>query len=225
MGVEFEIVPAITVAYGRVVSDETRPVGWESGNNPLSYMWYWIAQGARRIHLEELGALGGCPTVPALLLGCQKPVVCQVGGGIHNAQTARLLTAHGASTLVLRHCLRDESAFIDILKSSPSGRAMPCIDLEEVWDPSMGARLACAQNLGVTEVLLSGPWTAPQLLPYQLAAIRKLTSQGLKVWVAGGIQHIKTVRALKDSGVSGVMIGRALQRGILTFEHLNALSS
>lgn len=188
-------------------------------------MWYWIAQGARRIHLEELGTVGGNPTVPALLLGCQRPVACQVGGSVRNAQTARLLTAHGASTLVLHHCLRDKSLFIDILRAATPERAMPAIDLEEVRDPGMVNILACAKHLGVTEVLLSGPWSAPQLLPYQITAIRELKSHGLKVWVAGGIQHMRTVRALKDSGVSGVVIGRALQRGILNFDRLKSLSS
>ncbi|PSR21496.1 MAG: 1-(5-phosphoribosyl)-5-[(5-phosphoribosylamino)methylideneamino] imidazole-4-carboxamide isomerase [Sulfobacillus acidophilus] len=225
MGIPFEIVPAITVAYGRVVSDGHRPTGWNNGNNPLSYVWYWIAQGAHRIHLEELGAVGGYPTVPALLLGCQRPIACQVGGGIRTAQTARLLTAHGASTLVLRHCLRDDRVFSEILTSVTPEHAMPSIDLEEVWDPGINTRLACAHDFGVHKVMLSGPWTTPKLLPYQLAAIDKLKSQGFKIWVAGGIQHVETVRALKEAGVSGVVIGRALQRGILTFERLNALSS
>lgn len=225
MGIAFEIVPAITVAYGRVVSDGNRPTGWESGNNPLSYMWYWISRGAQRIHLEELGTVGGYPTVPALLLGCQSPIACQVGGGIHNAQTARLLTAHGASTLVLHHCLGEEKVLTDILRAASPERAMPAIDLEEVRDPRIVTALSCARRLGVTEILLAGPWSAPHLLPYQMTAIRELKSHGFKVWVAGGIQHMRTVRALKDSGVSGVVIGRALQRGILNFERLQSLSS
>lgn len=220
----FDIVPAIRVAYGRVVGDATpSPVG-ESDHNPLAQLWYWIARGARRVHVEELGTSGGLPTVPALLLGCSGPVALQVGGGIHDGRTARLLAAHGASTMVLHHGLRNLAALEDILGATEPDRVMPAIDLEEIHDPGVLSGIACAQRFGVSQILLAGPWTAPRVFPYQEEAIRAFQSRGLKVWVAGGIRHLQTVAALKELGVSGVLIGRALHRGVLSFERLRSLA-
>ena len=218
----FEIVPAIAVAYGRVVDAEARAQGSPVASNPLAAARYWIAHGARRIHFEEMGVASGLSTMPALLLGCGRKAVLQVGGGIRDAKTAHLYLSYGASTLVLRKCLTDPPVFSSITAVVDPKRLIMGVDLEEVDDRATFDTLFRGRAAGVTQVLLSGPWYARCVLPYQVAAIRRLQQNGFRVWAAGGLQHPETVRALQKLGLAGVIIGRALHHGALSLDTLSA---
>lgn len=220
----FDIVPAIPVAYGRVVGDAALATVPSGASNPLSLLWYWIAQGARRIHVEDLSADFGLPTIPALLLGCCTPVDIGVGGIIHDAQAARVLAARGAASLVLHRVLYQTALFQRILSTTDPRRLMPSIDVEEVHDPAIGALLVGAHAKGVRQVLISSPWGAPRVWSYQERAIRSLQSHGFSVWAAGGIRHVDTIRALKDLGLAGVLVGRALHHGVLHWDRLQTLT-
>lgn len=218
----FEIVPAVPVAYGRVVGD----VGG-IGRNPLAVAWHWMAAGARRVHFEELSAPDtgrGPATLPALVLGCrQGPARIQVGGGIRESRVARLLRAQGADTLVFHRSLTDPDLLDEMLAAVRPEKVMVAVNLEELDDRKILAGLSRAWAQGVRRVLLVGPWMAPTVFPYQEAAINRFLDEHWEVWAAGHLQHQKTIARLKELGVSGVMIGQALYQGRLSFKDLMAL--
>lgn len=219
----FDIVPAITVAYGRVVADGPEGKAERNSANPLNLLWYWISRGARRIHVEDLSGNSSLPTVPALLLGCRAPVALGIGGLIHDAKVARMMVSQGAATLVLHRVLYQPLLFQSILQTVEPSRLMMAINIEEVDNHGMAEQLDDAYNAGLRQLLLAGPWTAPKILPFQDDAIRSLKSRGFSVWTAGGICHTDTLRAMKDLGISGAFVGRALQQGLLNWDLLQTL--
>lgn len=216
----FEVVPAVKIAYGRLVE----PTGFPYATNPLAMVWQWIALGAQRIHVEEMGILSGAPTVPALLLGCRGRGNLQVGGGIRDVRTAQLLTVHGAHTLVIRHLLRDPGAFCAVTEAVPANRLVISVGLHEMEDGPLIQSVEMARAAGVRQVILSGGWSTPSVFSYQRQAISTLLYQGFEVWAAGGIRHESTIGALKALGLSGVIVGKALHEGTLNFEAIQSLA-
>ena len=223
MASTFDIVPAITVAYGRLIGDGPDRSGEHGSANPLRVLWYWISQGAHRIHVEDLSADSTLPTIPALLLGCRAPIALGIGGIIHDAAAARAMASHGASPLVLHRVLYQPLLFQSILRTVDPNRLMLAIHIEDVDNPKIAARLDEAYGAGLRHVMLAGPWTAPKILPFQEDAICGLRSRGFAVWAAGGIRHVDTLKAMKELGLSGAFVGRSLNQGVLRWDHLQTL--
>lgn len=224
----FKIVPSVPIAYGRLVgnSDPTWGDGRIRASNPLALVWHWMAQGAERIHLEEIGAPPPhtSSTLPALLIGCRPGgTEIQVGGGIRDARTASMLTAHGADTLVLSHTLRDPSQFSRILDVVPGRRIMIAFNLDAELNPLTMKSLEIALRNGVSRILLSGPWQAPAIFPSQQRSIQRFQDQGLSVWIAGGLKHPRTVIGLREMGIAGVLIGQAFYRGDLSYAEMKSM--
>ncbi len=227
----FHVVPSISIAYGRLVSNARPPYsnGHVKSPNPLALVWHWIAEGAHRIHVEELSdpsRLNLAPTLPALLLGCHSiHNAIQVGGGIRDARTASLLTTHGADTLVLGRSLCDPVEFSRILDVVPGPQIMVALKMDAELNPFTSESLDVARQSGVRRVLLGGPWQAPSIFPSQRRTIRQFQEEGFEVWIAGGIRYRDTVLTLKDLGVSGVIIGKAFYDGDLCYTDLQSLET
>lgn len=224
----FKIVPSVPIAYGRLVGNSD-PV-WGDGrlraSNPLALVWHWMAQGAERIHVEEIGAPPPrtTSTLPALLIGCRPgQTAIQVGGGIRDARTASMLTAHGADTLVLSHTLSNPSQFSRIMDAVPGERIMIACNLDAELNPLTVKSLEIARRNGVNRILLSGPWQAPTIFPSQQRTIQRFQDQGLSVWIAGGLKHRRTVIGLRQIGIAGVIIGQAFYRGDLSYAEIKSM--
>ncbi|NMP22964.1 HisA/HisF-related TIM barrel protein [Sulfobacillus harzensis] len=216
----FEIVPSIPVAYGRVISYEPVP---NHGHNPLAAAWHWISQGAQRIHVEELSLSHHAS--PALLLGCRPSLVpVQVGGGIRDPDYARVLLQQGADRLVISHSWRTPELFRMMAEAVPPSHLMVAAGLDETSSPPIQTSLRHASAAGVRDVLLMGVWSTPTVFPSQTKAVKRCQAEGLRVWAAGGIRHLETVRRLKQLGISGIMVGKALYDGSLSFESLKQLA-
>ncbi len=226
----FEIVPAVPVAFGRVVGKHDAAGQWgTAGKNPLALAWHWMSQGAQRIHFEEMGSSppgSMIQTTPALVLGCRLGRSrIQVGGGIRDGRTARLLTSQGADTLVLRRTLWDPKKLQEIIAQANPQHVMVTVSLDDSDDVGVEQGLKLARGLGVDKVLLVGSWRAPVIFPFQKEAIMRLKAQSFEIWVAGGIRYDTTVQALKALGIRGVIIGQAFYQGQLSFAELNHLAS
>ncbi len=227
----FTIVPSVPVAYGRIMHNSDPNFGNEPMrvSNPLALIWHWMAQGAQRIHVEEVSAPSSAhttPTLPALLLGCRPHRhQIQVGGGIRDARTAGILTAHGADTLVIGHSLRDPVQFIKILEAVPGHQIMVALNMDAELHPRTAESIALARQSGMHRILLAGPWQSATIFPSQHRTIRHFQENGFDVWIAGGLRHRPTVVGLKELEVSGVIIGQAFYRGILSYKDLQSLET
>ncbi|MCY0898014.1 MAG: HisA/HisF-related TIM barrel protein [Firmicutes bacterium] len=222
----FEIIPSVPIAFGRLVAEEPTAI---PVSNPLAAAWHWMSVGASHIHVEDVGAMGGAtqgPSVPALLIACRAgKAAVQVGGGIRSADVAVKYLTHGANALVLRRAWQDPHQWRAIIERVGAERVVLALSVAEVENVSSLCDGEQWRKGGVTRLLVAGHWTQRGLFVSQQRLLRRLTDSGYAVWVGGGIRHLETVRALRDAGVAGVVIGRALYQGKLSWNDLESLAT
>ncbi|MCY0880142.1 MAG: HisA/HisF-related TIM barrel protein [Firmicutes bacterium] len=221
----FEVIPAVPMAFGRLVADETSVLPLP---NPLAAAWHWMSVGARRIHVEDVGGCHGVqrgPVVPALLIGCRTgPAVLQVGGGIHTPETAAMYVSHGAGAVVLRWAWQHPEQLAAIVDRIGADRVVLAVSQAEAENVSTFYAWERWQALGLTRILLVGHFHQRGLFPSQQRLLRQFTGAGYAVWVGGGLRDLETVAALRDAGARGAVVGRALYQGKLPWEALRALA-
>ena len=231
----FDIVPALHLRGGRLI--DLAPGSADTGvdldeRDPLAMARHWIAEGASWLHVVNVDASfdedasHGWPLVEAL---CELPVKVQYGGGIRTAEdidwavrvgVARILVGTAAvesprlvSDAIARHGRERFGLAIatdahgDVLTHGMrSSRGLGAIALA-VQMKQLGIALATHMRLEP-----DGSMTGADLeTSRELAA-----SSGLDVVVGGQVRDIEDVVAcFHQPGITGVLIGKALQNGAI----------
>lgn len=236
-----EIYPAIDLKEGAVVrltqGDFTKSTTY--GTDPLAVASSFQEQGARWIHVVDLdGARNGVPeNLPVI-----KQIVrsfsgkVQVGGGIRNIETARSYFDKGAERLVLGTGALTDPDFLNAMIREFPGRFYVGLDvrnnriavsgwLSETSGDPIGTMKEMARR-GVagfvyTDILRDGMLSGPNLPVYKKLATELL----VPVIASGGIGKTKDIEELKEAGLAGAIIGRALYTGAVTLSHALSLSS
>lgn len=196
-------------------------------NDPIEVALNWQNEGASMLHLVDLdgaktGSLQNLEVIQKIVKAVQIPV--EVGGGIRNLDTVKVLADLGVEQIVLGTiALEDLSLLKKILQDYP-GKISIALDakngklMKKGWIEStnketikMAKQL---ERLGVTrfiytDILKDGTLTEPN---YQ--AIQKLkNSIKSRVVASGGISSIKQIKKLKSIGVNEVILGKAIYEG------------
>ena len=225
-----EVIPAIDLKSGRCVrlyqGDYQRETVYS--DDPCSVALGWQEQGAPRLHLVDLdGAVEGRPAnleiITAIVGALSIPV--QVGGGIREFGAAEALLEAGAERVVIgTAAVRNPSLVSQLCQIYGSQRVVVAVDARdgrvaiEGWTEyasvdaeTLGKSMA---ELGVlrllyTDIARDGTLTEPNLQ----ANAQLVESTGLAVLASGGIASLQHIRRLADTGVEGVIVGRALYTG------------
>ena len=235
-----EVIPAIDLKSGRCVrlyqGDYQRETVYSE--DPVSVALDWQQQGAPRLHLVDLdGAAQGKPAnleiLTQIIRSLSIPV--QVGGGIRNEDTAQTLLAAGADRVVIGTAAVEQPALVEVLCRDHGGRVVVAVDARDGrvaikgWTEksSVGA-LELAQRmslLGVTRLLYTdisrdGTLTEPNF-EANAALVR---DTGMAVLASGGITSLEHIRQLDETGVEGVILGRALYDGVIALPEALAVA-
>ena len=227
-----EVIPAIDIRAGRCVrlyqGDYQRETVF--AEDPVAVALDWQRQGAPRLHLVDLdGAAQGRPanldTIQAILSQLTIPV--QVGGGVRDAATADTLLSAGAGRVVLGTVAVEDPGLVrQLCQRHGSQQVVVAIDAREGQVATRGWRettsvsvLALAQEmaaLGVcrllyTDISRDGTLTGPNIAA-NAALVRET---GLAVLASGGVASLDHIRRLAETGVEGVILGRALYTGAI----------
>lgn len=224
-----QVIPAIDVDGGR-----SRVVYWPGAgagvgaptDRPERIAEAFSAMGARLIHLVDFaGARSGAPTELAAIgaIAARTAVPLQVAGGVESADAIRLVFAAGATRVVvslgivdrpdeLRACLDVAGDWLavgldprpDRLTAFPWRRGAPP-SLEELVEELVGA--------GVGRFVVSHGGAGPD--HGRLRAL--IDASRAEVLVAGGVRSLDDLRALRDTGVAGVLLGETLLSGAIPF--------
>lgn len=221
-----EVIPAIDIRGGRCVRLEQGDYGRETvfGDDPAKMAVRWATRGAVRIHVVDLdGARDGKQANAGVIRRIVQTVDCSVqcGGGIRDIPTLESVLASGVSRAVVGtaavkdpQMLRDAVALArDRLIVSVDARE-GMVSLEgwtESTDISAVALIHRLQAMGVerivyTDIMRDGIKGSPNFAMYE----RLVSETSIYVTAAGGVSSIDDVRHLRDSGVAGAIIGRAL---------------
>ncbi len=220
------IIPAIDIKDGKCVRLTQGIFEREKvySEDPVAQALQWEEQGAQMLHVVDLdgarnGSLVNLEAIKKITQEINIPI--QVGGGIRNKNAVEKLLSIGISRIILGTvALEDENELINILREYASQIAI-ALDtkngelMKNGWlensAKSMVITALRLENLGVqrficTDTIKDGTLTEPNF-----AEITNLTKNVLASVIAGGgIANMNNIKQMKDAGVEGLIIGKAL---------------
>jgi phosphoribosylformimino-5-aminoimidazole carboxamide ribotide isomerase len=231
--VSFLVLPAIDLRGGRVVRLVEGDFARESdyGGDALAVARRFLAAGARMLHVVDLdGAREGRPVQLATVraIAAAGGVAIEAAGGLRTVEDVAAAFAAGANRVVVGTRALEEPAFARGLVDAYGADAIvaaldvrggiavgygwregkPGVAVEEALN-----RLANAgvETFEVTAVERDGRLEGPDL-----ALLGRLVALGRGAVIAsGGIRSLNDLRASRDTGCAGAIVGRALYEGRL----------
>jgi phosphoribosylformimino-5-aminoimidazole carboxamide ribotide isomerase len=224
-----EIIPAVDIKGGRCVrlyqGDYLKETVFSE--NPVDVAMGWQAQGAQRLHVIDLdGAAGGrvhnMAVIEAILKKLELPV--QLGGGIRDEETVAELLGIGIDRVILGTVAVENAELVKSLCRKYGEAIVVGIDARdgyvathgwvqatEIKSLELGLQMA---DLGVKRIIYTDIKRDGTLTEPGFEAIAGMV-RGLKVPViaAGGISKISHLKKLKEIGVEGAVLGRAIYTG------------
>ena len=228
----FQVIPAVDIARGNVVrlregDPRQRQV---YGDDPVAWARRWVAAGAERLHVVDLDAAFDLAAanrgVVAEICGLGRPV--QLGGGVRDLARAEDLRACGVSWLITGTLLGDRAAFAAFTAAIGADHLMVALDIRQGrlqvsgWRESLDLApedaFALALGLGVRRFLVTAVERDGTELGPNLRLLRRFAGRGAEVLAAGGVGSLDDLLRLRDLGVDGAVVGRALYEGRFTLE-------
>tara|TARA_Y100001968_G_scaffold76276_1_gene67743 strand:- start:2681 stop:3475 length:795 start_codon:yes stop_codon:yes gene_type:complete len=224
-----EIIPAIDLLGGNCVRLNQGNYNkiTKFNSDPVSQALTWQEQGAKRLHLVDLdGAKTGKPINNDAILAITNAldIPIQIGGGIRTLERAKELFDYGIERVILGTIAIEDPKLVKMLIEQYPNKVILGIDAKEGKVATRGwikqsdikatdlvknfasSKLAAIISTDIaTDGTLKGP---------NLSALRQIAeSTNLPVIASGGIGSIAdllSLTALEESGVTGVIVGRAL---------------
>jgi len=226
---EMEVIPAVDIKGGKCVRLYQGDYNKETvfSENPIDVAVEWKAQGAKRLHVIDLdGAARGEPrnikVIGAIVKRTKLPL--QLGGGIRDeAVVARLLDI-GIDRVILGTVAVENPELIKNLCRKYGEAIIVGIDARdgfvathgwmqktEVKALQLGLQM---KDLGVKRIIYTDIKRDGTLTEPGFAAIEEMV-KGVKLQIiaAGGISKISHLKKLKELGVEGAILGRAIYTG------------
>jgi phosphoribosylformimino-5-aminoimidazole carboxamide ribotide isomerase len=237
----FTVFPAIDLRAGRVVrlvqGDPARQTVF--GDDPAAMARRWIDAGASWLHVVNLdGAFEEQDNQNRTALGrilqalepIDPPPFVQLGGGLRTLADIENSLSMGVSRVILGTVVVSAPGIlVAALERFGPEKVVAALDVadgkvrlrgwmhESELDPvTLGKRLS---GLGVGEIIYTDVTRDGTGAGLNLAAAATLAqATGLSIVVSGGVRSLDDVRQVRLSGLSGVIIGRALYDGAITLQ-------
>lgn len=233
------IIPAIDIRNGKCVRLNQGVFGSEKvySDNPIDIAKKWEQEGANMLHIVDLdgakkGTMVNLETVKKITKTINIPI--QVGGGIRDEATIKILLASGVSGIVLGTIVLENNALLSKLLKKYGPQIIIALDtkngnlVKRGWlENTTKSYLETAKEFekqGVkkfiyTDVIKDGTMTEPNFK--QIIKLKNTLS--VPVFVGGGISSINDIKRLKSIGIEGIIIGKALYEGLINLkEAINA---
>ncbi|MEM1711268.1 MAG: 1-(5-phosphoribosyl)-5-[(5-phosphoribosylamino)methylideneamino]imidazole-4-carboxamide isomerase [Nitrososphaerota archaeon] len=226
------VIPSIDLMDGKVVrllrGDPRQARFYDNIGDPVTIAKTWESMGAQLIHVVDLdAALGRGDNVRIMreIISAVK-IPIQVGGGIRSIERARQLISLGAGRIVIGSlAFKDVNALEALLDEVGPERIVVALDhsmgivMIDGWRENTGMRLREAAkmfiDMGVSFLLITSIQRDGSLTGPDIENLRKVLDLNARVMASGGIRCLEDIMALKELGVYGVIVGRALYEGRL----------
>jgi len=205
------------------------------GDDPAATAAALVGQGIRWLHVVDLdGARAARPVHAEAIAGIVDAVggraAVEVGGGIRDTETAgRWLEGGVARVVIGTAALRSPGFAAELVEAFGQDRVAVAIDVRagrvvgDAWQPAgmsadLEAVLAVLAEAGVrtfevTAIDRDGSLAGPDL--DLLRAVRAAVPAAAVI-ASGGIRSIDDLRAVRDLGCGGAIVGRAIYEGALS---------
>ena len=233
-----EVIPAIDLSDGKCVRLYKGEKGTEIVyyDNPLEALDFWIEKGAKRLHFVDLDGAWGFnknkELLKKMISKASELVKIQIGGGIRTIDDAIKLIESGVDRVIIGTlAVKNPEKIEELAKKIGSEHIIVALDYKDEkiathgWteqtdkDPFLFGKKI--EKLGAGFILFSsveadGAFTGPDL-----KNIKKMVrSVNIPVYAAGGVRNEEDIINLEDSGVHGVIVGKAFYEQKLPFSIL-----
>ena len=225
------IYPAIDIINGKCVRLQQGSYSEVTvfGDSPLDMALKWESQGAQYLHVVDLDAARSGNTenhdiIKRIAKTLRIPV--QVGGGIRSLQTIESLLSGGLSRVILgtsavnnqdmlKTALKEYKEKIVIGIDAKDGK-VAIHGWEQTSDLTAIDFAKRVEELGARTVIYTDISRDGMLKGPNLSAMSEMAaSVGVDVIASGGVSCLRDIIDLKPTGVSGVIVGKALYTGNL----------
>jgi len=238
------LIPAIDLKNGQCVRLRQGRMDDDTvfGDDPVAMATRWVEAGARRLHLVDLdGAFAGEPVNAGVIAAIAKKypeLPIQVGGGIRNADTVAAYLDTGVSYAIIgTQAVRDPSFVTEVCKRFP-GHIIVGLDANngnvavEGWaEESNVNAIELAKKFegdGVSAIVYTDISRDGMMQGVNLEATQQLAEAiDIPVIASGGVTNMDDIRGLievRESGIMGAIIGRAIYEGTIDLAEAQALS-
>ena len=224
-----EIIPAVDIRGGKCVRLYQGDYKQETvfDEDPVTAALTWYSQGARWLHIVDLdGAIAGEPKNMELVeeIIIQSGMLIELGGGIRQEEVAKRLLLKGVSRIILGSAAIENRELVKKLCQQSGEAIAVSLDARDEkiaihgWQKDTVVEIlqlsremvdAGVRRFIYTDIKSDGTLTEPNFDMIN----RLLTEIKVPVIVAGGISRMEHLRRLKELGVEGAIIGKALYTG------------
>ncbi len=224
-----EIIPAVDIRGGKCVrlyqGDYNQVTVFDE--DPVTAALTWYSHGARWLHIIDLdGAVAGEPKNMEVVEEIIKEsgLLIELGGGIRQEEVAEKLLRQGVRRIILGTAAIENRKLIKKLCQQFGEAIAVSLDARdgkiaihgwqkdtvvEVLQLSREMVDAGVTRFIYTDIIRDGTLTEPNFDMIN----RLLTKVNVPVIVAGGVSKLEHLRRLKELGVEGAIIGKALYTG------------
>lgn len=224
----FSVLPAIDLSEGRlgVVTPEG-PRGVEAfGGDAVAAAVAFRAMGATWVHVVDMdlaftGVATGASVIAAI--AALPDVRVQASGGVRTVAHLDAMREAGASRVVVSSAaLDDEEALRELLASRGSEELVIGIEVAAgrirsrgiaAVDLDLAATLAWLDRARPPAFLVTATDRVATARGPDLASVRLVADTGVPTMAAGGITSIGDLRAVREAGAIGAIVGRAALDG------------
>ncbi len=239
-----DLYPAIDIRAGRVVrvrrGDPSSEIVYAA--DPAAVAERYAREGARWVHVVDLDRVFGVGEQTALIaeLARRTPISFQVGGGVASADDVAAILGCGAARVIVRGVAAREPGWLDALAARFGGaRLAIALDVRsaggrggagravESLDPAGAVALAgLAAAAGIRTMIYTDLGREGLLTGTDVASAAELArGGGVDVIVSGGVHSLEEVRRVREAGLAGAVVGRALFEGRFTLREALACSA
>jgi len=232
------LIPAIDLKDGQCVRLEQGEMQGATvfSNDPAAMARHWIDQGAQRLHLVDLnGAFAGKPrnaeAIAAILREVGDEIPVQLGGGIRDLDTIETYLDQGLSYVIIGTAAVKSPGFLRDACSAFGGHIVVGLDARDGkvatdgWSKLTGHEVVDLarkfQDYGIEGVIYTDIGRDGMLTGINIeATVRLAEALDVPVIASGGLAgmaDIEKLCAVEDSGIEGVICGRAIYTGALDF--------
>ncbi len=229
-----QIIPALDLREGacsRVLGDMVAAHNIYSGD-PLQQVLLLKQAGANLVHINDLdGAFSGHLCNLRII---QEIVDCgavdiQLSGGIRSIGNINTLMDLGVKRVVLSSAMLRNPDVVAEAVERYGERILAGIDgrdgmvttegFETAVSTTVQRQLEKVKELGISQILYTDLRRSGMLKGPNYSAIEEIIKSGdLKIITAGGVSNLEAVRKLKEMGVAGVIIGKAIYTGSINLQ-------
>ena len=225
-----KIFPAIDLKDGKCVrlnKGDYKQVTHYS-DNPLEMAETWISQGANNLHIVDLdGAKAGKPINFTIIEGIRKEfpnIFIQVGGGIRNQENINRYINAKIDKVIIGTKVVTDPEFIKKIDANILNRIVVDVAVKDEMLAVQGWNESSSYNIkefisilnqnNISEIVFTDVSKDGMLQGINLEKIKEILNfSNIPLIASGGVTSIKDIenlKKLKDKGLSGIIIGKAL---------------